>query len=111
MKRATILVFFLALGLLASWGSALLASQLGQRFSWPLISTHWHGCWDVEHCAVPWWGYAVILLFIGGPTLGWGVVGYRQSRGLSASRLAQSAVLLAVATAIFYLVFYAAVWP
>lgn len=111
MKRATILVFFLALGLLTSWGSALLTSQLAQRLSWPLISTRWHGCWDVEHCAVPWSGYAVILLFIGGPTLGWGVVGYRQSRRPSASRLVLSALLLAAATAIFYLVFYAAVWP
>ncbi|HTR08005.1 MAG TPA: hypothetical protein VMJ11_15415 [Paraburkholderia sp.] len=110
MKRATILLFFLALGLLTSWGSALLASQLAQWFSWPLISTRWHGCWDVEHCAVPWWGYAFILLFIGGPTLGWGVTGFRQSK-LRAPQLAQWAFLLAIATVAFYMVFYAAVWP
>ena len=110
MKRAGLSVLYLAVGLLASWQFAVLVSKLAQRFSWPLISTRWHGCWDIEHCIVPWWTYAIMAMFIVGPGVGWAIVGFWLGRRITLCRLAASATILTLATAFFYVVFFVAVW-
>lgn len=63
VKQAAWSVAYLAVGLLISWQSALLASRLADRYSWPLIDSRWHGCWDFEQCSVSWLGYAAAFLF------------------------------------------------
>ncbi|MFM0551545.1 hypothetical protein P0D69_11310 [Paraburkholderia sediminicola] len=111
MKRAALSAMYLAIGLLASWQSALFASRLAQRYSWPLINTRWHDCWDIEHCQVAWWGYMVIGLFILGPCAGWTIAGFFQAQRLTLSRFVAMTLMLTVITAVFYLGFYIAVWP
>lgn len=64
MKRVVVAVLYVAAGLAFSAFFAARASRLAERCAWPLISTRWHPCFDIEHCEVPWWGYAVIATFI-----------------------------------------------
>ncbi|PCE24089.1 hypothetical protein BWP39_30870 [Paraburkholderia acidicola] len=111
MKRAVFSAAYLAVGLSVSWQVARLSSRLAQQYSWPLLDTRWHGCWDIEHCQVPWWGYAVIVTFLFGPAVTWAVVGFQQAPRLMMSRFISSAALLVLVTAVFYLSFYVAVWP
>ncbi|WP_434108411.1 hypothetical protein [Paraburkholderia caffeinilytica] len=110
MKRAAWFLAYLAAGLLVSWQSALFASRLAGRYSWPLVHGHWHGCWDFEHCSVSWLGYAVTFLFIFGPVAAWGIVGFAQAKELTVSRVAVTASILIAGTALFYVSFYAFVW-
>jgi hypothetical protein len=81
---------------------------LSRNLSWPIVSTHWHGCWNVEHCEVPAIGYAFIVAFVFIPSVMWAITGFKQANATS-SRVV-TVLLLAVGTVSFYLVFYAAVW-
>lgn len=111
MKRAAVSALYLAVGLIASWQFALLASRIAERFSWPLISTHWHGCWDIEHCQVAVWGYAIIGLFVFGPSALWTIIGFLQAQRLDLARYLATTLILTAVTAVFYLSFYIALWP
>jgi hypothetical protein len=110
VKRAAWSVIYLAMGLVVSWGSVLYAGRLASKYSWPLIRSHWHECWDIEHCRVSWFGYAAIFLFIFGPVATWAVVGFYQARRLTVSRVAVAVPILVVGTVLFYICFYAAIW-
>ena len=111
MKRAASSALYLAVGLFASWQSALLASRLAARYSWPLVSTRWHACWDVEHCHVAWWVYVVIAVFVFCPAVAWTIVGFFQRQRFTITRYAATTAILTVGTVFFYLCFYAVVWP
>lgn len=111
MKRAALSAMYLAVGLFASWQSALLGSRLAEHFSWPLTGARWHDCWDIEHCHVAWWGYVVIGLFVFGPSAGWTIVGFLQAQRLTLSRYLATTLMLVTTTVAFYLGFYVAVWP
>ncbi|WP_175947362.1 hypothetical protein [Burkholderia pyrrocinia] len=109
MKRVLTSMLYLIGGLLFSAFCAALVSRLATQYSWPLISTRWHGCWDTEHCKVSWWGYGAIALFLLGPTVAWSAVGFAQAPKYMRSPAV--ALALVAGTAVFYLAFYAAVWP
>ncbi|WP_133646029.1 hypothetical protein [Paraburkholderia flava] len=111
MKRTAVSLLFLIAGVLISLEFLVMGSRLKDRLSWPLVSTRWHGCWDTEHCAVSWVGYAAIVVFLVGPAVSWAIVGFVQARKYSLRRVAMSVVALMAATTVFYLGFYAAVWP
>jgi hypothetical protein len=91
-----------------SWQSAIWISRLSRRLSWPLFSTRWHDCWDIEHCDVSAFGYAFIAAFVFAPSIVWAIAGFKQVN--AASTRAWTALLLALGTVGFYLFFYAAVW-
>jgi hypothetical protein len=107
MKRAMWSVAFFAVGLLASWQSALLSNEIGDKFAWPVVRLH--GCWDVEHCRIAPWGYALILLSLSGPALLWACVGFRRSGNWNKKRFILEIIALLVATMLFYLLLYALV--
>nr|WKF61773.1 hypothetical protein HUO10_006305 [Paraburkholderia busanensis] len=111
MRRATISALYLLMGLFASWQLALLASRIAQQWSWPIVSTRWHSCWDIEHCVVPWSGDVMIALYLTGPALVWTIAGSSLASRITVSRMLVSAALLAVGTALFYFAFHALVWP
>jgi hypothetical protein len=62
---------------------------------------------DIEHCNVPAIGYAFIVAFVFIPSVTWAITGLRQANATS-SRVV-TALLLAVGTVSFYLIFYVAV--
>jgi len=96
------------MGVLLSWQSALAMSGLSRRFSWPLIGTRWHDCWDIEHCDVSAAGYVAIVAFIVAPSLVWAIVGWKVTSATSFRfRLV---ALLVMGTIVFYACFYALVW-
>jgi hypothetical protein len=107
MRRAAWFIAFFAIGLLASWQSALLGNWMADRFSWPLIHLHTRGCWDVEHCRIAWWGYGVILASIIGPAVLWGYVGFRHAGNRNMRGLAIAIAGLLALTVLFYLACYA----
>ncbi|TDF63283.1 hypothetical protein [Cupriavidus sp. L7L] len=109
MKRAGWVVAYLIAGLLVSWQAIMLSYWLAERLSWPLVSS-WHGCWDIEHCAVRWWVYLAMALFAIGPSIAWAAIGLRQ---VSVPLRRRTVTLLAMVTAtvLFYLLHYAFVWP
>jgi hypothetical protein len=111
MRRAAVCVVFLMAGILTSWLSLTIASRLAVRFSWPLFDTRWHGCWDAERCGNSWLGNVMITVSIIGPALVWATAGYWQAGERASLRLAARALLMAVATLMFYLMLYVAVWP
>ncbi len=109
MRRLLSSSLYLISGLLFSALCAVLASRLAMHYSWPLISTRWHGCWDTEHCRVSWSGYAAIALFVLGPAVAWSIAGFAQAPG--SIRSPAVTLALVAGTAVFYLAYYAAVWP
>lgn len=110
VKRAACSVVYLAVGLLVSWQSVLVASRLAGQYSWPLIHSRWHGCWDFEQCRVSGLGYVAAFLFFFGPVAAWGIVGFVQARTLTVSRVAITTSILFAGTVLFYVGFYAVVW-
>ncbi|MBP0621979.1 hypothetical protein [Cupriavidus consociatus] len=77
MKRTSWAVAYLIAGLLVSWQAALFSYWLAERLSWPFVP-RWHGCWDAEHCAAPWWVYLAMALFVIGPSIAWTAIGLQQ---------------------------------
>jgi hypothetical protein len=110
VKRAAWSVAYLAVGFLVSWQSVLFASRLAGQYSWPLIHSRWHGCWNFEQCRVSRLGYVVVFLFFFGPIAAWGIVGFVQARIFTMSRVVTTTSILLAGTALFYLCFYAVVW-
>jgi hypothetical protein len=83
-------------------------SRLSRRLSWPLFSTRWHDCWDIEHCRISAFGYVFIVAFVFAPSVIRAIAGFKIIG--SASSRALTALLLAFGAICFYAVFYAAVW-
>jgi hypothetical protein len=108
VKRVAWSIAYLCIGLVLSWQSALWISRLSRSLSWPLLSTRWHDCWDIEHCDVSAHGYAFIAAFVLAPSVLWAIAGISQYR--SAWSRTWTALGLTFATVCFYLVCYAAVW-
>jgi hypothetical protein len=109
VKRIAQSFIYLCVGIMLPWQSALWMNRASHRFSWPLVGTRWHDCWDTEHCHVSVFGYTAIFAFIAAPSLVWAIVGFKTETG-AASRIA-SAALLTLGTMFFYAMFYIAVWP
>ncbi|MDQ7977985.1 hypothetical protein QYH69_12110 [Paraburkholderia sp. SARCC-3016] len=97
----------LAAGLFASRQSALLGAWIAGVLAWPVI--HPRGCWDIEHCRVTLWGYALILLSLFGPALLWAYVGFQQGGQRSGRKFVLTLVTLWITTVMFYLFLYALV--
>ncbi|MDR5809401.1 hypothetical protein [Caballeronia sp. LZ019] len=108
MKRVAWSLAYLCIGAALSWQSAVWISRLSRRLSWPLFSTRWHECWDIEHCDVSAVGYVFILAYVFVPTVVWAIVGFKR-RDETLLR-AGTALLLALGTVGFYVIYYAAVW-
>jgi hypothetical protein len=111
MKRAALSAMYLAVGLFVSWQSALFASRLAARYSWPLVNTRERVCWDVGHCQVAWWAYVVIAVFVFGPAAAWAFIGFFQARRFTLPHCLAAIATLTIGTAFFYFCFYAFVWP
>ncbi len=109
MTRIAWCTAFLGMAFVAMRQSALLAATLAAKYSWPLVRP-WHGYWDVEHCAVPRWGFAAIALFLAGPILAWMLAGWRYAIRPTISRLALTVLALFAGTFLFYFGYYAFIW-
>jgi hypothetical protein len=110
MRRLANCILYLVAGIVVSWQSALMASKLARRWSWPLVS-RWHSCWDLEHCEVSWQGLVAIALFLFAPPLAWAIAGAMQPRYGGGRQRGVVGIVLVLMTAIFYLVYYAFIWP
>lgn len=108
MKRAAWSIAYLCVGVLLSWQSAVWMSRLSRRLSWPLFSTRWHDCWDIEHCDVSAFGYVFIVAFVFVPSVIWAIAGFKPANSTSSRVLTAS--LLTLATVCFYLIFYTVVF-
>jgi hypothetical protein len=93
------------MGLLVSWGAVLVCNRIADKYAGPIVRLH--GCRDVEHCRIPPWGYAVILLSLFGNALLWGYVGFQQAIGWNPRAVVSLVSALPVTTVLFYLLYYA----
>jgi hypothetical protein len=62
----------MGLGLLAAWFFGYVTS----RIEWPRLKGAIHGCYEIDHCDVPWWVVAIFILWFVGPALLYGSVAF-----------------------------------
>lgn len=108
MRRIGFGIIFFLFGLLTTWASCWAGShmtfrlQVGRRLSFGT------GCYEIDHCVVPWWVMAGMLAYLLGPSAVFAVIGWRV--GTSNTPLVKMAILLPILTvlgAAFFLLSYA----
>lgn len=70
MKRLAGVVSAMAFGLPVAWFFGYVTS----RINWPHPKGAVHGCYDIDHCSVPWWVTVTFVLWLFGPALVYGGV-------------------------------------
>lgn len=104
MRRAVVTGLFVLLGFISTWTGLITSSRI--NYSAVLGDAHRirSGCWELDHCDVPWW----YLVLIGGvlllPTLIHGTAGHRLARrNASRSQFAIAAIVLLAATCAYFM--------
>ena len=98
MRKMVVASIFTGLGLFATWSALRLVDQLDwSRFTYIRPS----GCWEIDHCDVPWYFVGLLFFVLLLPTFVHMVAGWRVS-SCSPSKLMVSAAALWVATLAFY---------
>jgi hypothetical protein len=72
VKRIFLATAAVALGLFVAWSCSYIASHI----SWPTSSMPVRGCYEIDHCDVPWWIVALFITSLFGPALVYGVVAF-----------------------------------
>lgn len=72
MRRFGAVLAAVLLGFLVTWGS----SYLGSHIAWPASQTSATGCYEIDHCAEPWWLVALFWIWFIGPATLFGAVAY-----------------------------------
>ncbi len=60
----------MTLGFLAAWFFGYVTS----RIDWPPPKNLVRGCYEIDHCNVPWWVMAIFISWLFGPALVYGAV-------------------------------------
>ena len=100
MKRAVATFLFAGLGLICSWASLRLVALI----NWSkLVNPRPHGCWEIDHCDVPWYIGAWLVFELLLPTGAFAVVGWRLGKEEADARSLVLAILaLSGGTFVFY---------
>jgi len=72
MKRLSGVISAMGLGLLVAWFFGYVTSHI----DWPRGKGAIHGCYEIDHCDVPWWLLAVFISWFFGPALVYGGVAF-----------------------------------
>lgn len=72
MKRILATIAAVILGLLVTWACGYATSHI----NWPVSQTPRQGCYEIDHCNVPWWIIVLFLTAICGPAAVYGLVGF-----------------------------------
>ena len=98
IRKMVVASIFTGLGLFATWSALRLVDQVDwSRFTY----IRPNGCWEIDHCDVPWYFVSLFFFTLLLPTFVHMVAGWRLS-SCSLSKLVVSAVVLWVATLAFY---------
>ena len=98
MKKIVVALVFTGLGLFATWSALRLVDQVDwSRFTYIRPS----GCWEIDHCDVPWYFVSLFFFVLLLPTFVHMVAGWRLSTS-SPRKVVVSAAVLWVATLAFY---------
>ncbi len=62
----------MGVGLLVAWFFGYVTSQI----DWPLPKPPIHGCYEIDHCDVPWWVMAIFIWWFLGPAVVYGGIAY-----------------------------------
>lgn len=103
MRTAVSTGLFVLLGLISTWAGLFTSSRI--NYSAVLGDAHRirSGCWELDHCDVPWWYLGLIVSVLLLPTLIHATAGYRLAkRNASPSRFVVVAVVLIAATCLYY---------
>jgi hypothetical protein len=72
VKRLGATIVAVIFGLLMAWACGYAAS----RVDWPMSRTPRHGCHEIDHCNVPWWILVLLVAWIFGPAVLYGLVAF-----------------------------------
>lgn len=72
MRRLSGVISAMGLGFLAAWFFGYVTS----RIEWPRSTGPIHGCYEIDHCDVPWWVSAIFFLWFFGPAFVYGGVAF-----------------------------------
>ena len=98
MRKMVVASIFTGLGLFATWSALRLVDQVDwSRFTY----IRPNGCWEIDHCDVPWYFVSLFFFALFLPTFVHLVAGWRLSSS-SPSKIVVSAAVLWVATLAFY---------
>lgn len=104
MRKTVITSLFVLLGFISTWAGLFTSSRI--NYSAVLGDAHRirNGCWELDHCDVPWWYLVLIVGVLLLPTLIHGTAGYRLAkRNASPSHFAIAAIVLLAATCLYYM--------
>src|SRR4051812_17467395 len=103
MKKVFSSAGFAALGLIASWA----AVRIVESVNWSGLTYRWPEgrCWELDHCAVPWYGVLLFFGFLLLPTIVHGLAGWRLgASGASLPRVGIKVTLLFAGTLAFFVI-------
>lgn len=104
MRRFLTVGAFVALGLLVTWACL----YVGSHVDWPKSHTPVKGCYEIDHCDVPWWISTLFFASLLGPAIIYGLVALiGTGREWTAARWLGSYSLLVSITAAMYFGAYA----
>lgn len=72
MKRLAGVVSAIGFGLLAAWFFGYVTSRIDRSHPKGRV----HGCYEIDHCSVPWWIIVIFILWFFGPALVYGGVAF-----------------------------------
>ena len=100
MKRTVTAFLFAGFGLICTWASLRLVALI----NWSkLVNPRPHGCWEIDHCDVPWYIGAWLVCVLSLPTGTFAVVGWRLGKEkASATSFVVAILALSVGTFVFY---------
>ncbi len=103
MKRLTVVVSALGLGLLVAW----LFGYVTSRLEWPRSLQTPQRCYEIDHCDTPWWLMAVFVSWLFGPAILYGGVAYVGiGRRWPLTQWLAAFVFLSIATGALYAAWY-----
>lgn len=103
MRKAVVAGLFILLGFISTWAGLFASSRI--NYSAVLGDAHRvrSGCWELDHCDVPWWYLGLIVGVLLLPTLIHGAAGYRLAkRNANPSHFAVAVIVLFAATCLYY---------
>jgi len=103
MKRLAGVISAIAFGLLVAWFFGYVTS----RINWPRPKGPVHGCYEIDHCYVPWWVIAAFFSWFFGPAIVYGGVAFVGfSRKWSVARWIGTFSALFILTGCLYFAWY-----
>lgn len=108
MRRAAISGLFFLTGLITTWAACWLGSRMNFKFAFVHQLPALKGCYELDHCRVPWWAIMLFFCYATGPSILFGIVGWKLSgTGRGSHTIVFAMLFMSIINFMFYLASYA----